>query len=52
MHPYSAEVIDRARIVKRIVVFDELERVLDAAQARLGLAFPAPDPKSINRSAR
>jgi hypothetical protein len=44
--------MDDAGIVKRIVAFDELKRVLDAAQAGLGLTFRGPHPKPVNVSAR
>ncbi len=44
--------MEYAGIVKGVVMFDQSERILDAAQTGLGLAFPASYPKPINLSAR
>jgi hypothetical protein len=45
--------MDDAGIVKQIVVFDQSERVLDAAQYELWIAaFRRPHPKPVNLSAR
>jgi len=49
--PNSLEVMDDARIVKRGISFEKIERVLDTAQSRPGRTFTAAHPKSVNVSA-
>lgn len=44
--------MDNARIVQRIVVFDQPERVFNAVQAGVGLTFRSPDPKPVEVPAR
>jgi len=50
-YPNSLQMLDDPRIVQRIVLFDQLQRVLDAAQARLGLVFDRSHPKAVNVTA-
>jgi hypothetical protein len=50
LNPYSLEIADDAGVVKRVVILDQLKRLLDAAEGGTRLGFPGPYPKSINLS--
>ena len=52
MHPYSVEIAGDPGVVERVVALDQLKRILDATQARIGLSFPGAYPKSISLSIR
>jgi hypothetical protein len=42
--------MEDAVVMKRMMVFDQPQRVLDATKAGLGLAFPRSYPKPVNLS--